>query len=169
MRFISRQIVFREIPDEISLSYLIAGCRKRCPGCHSSDSWNPMAGKELTREQLETDVRRYRGRITCVLFMGGEWHEKQLVLFLRLARSRGLKTGLYTGDDMVAKELSAHLDYLKTGSYQRRLGGLDSPETNQRLVHLPTGRVLNSYFINNWSKQHDQTQPQSIDRKTEVS
>ncbi len=37
MNYLTRQIVFREIPDEISLSYLITGCSLHCEGCHSVD------------------------------------------------------------------------------------------------------------------------------------
>lgn len=78
--------------------------------------------------------------------MGGEWHPKELLNFLRLSREQGLKTALYTGLEVIEEPLLSHLDYLKTGPYQRELGGLDSPHSNQKLINVKTGEVLNGRF-----------------------
>lgn len=148
MNYLSRQIVFREIPDEVSMSYLITGCSYRCPGCHSADSWSEKAGKLLNLETLSAHLLKYKQWITCVLFMGGEWHEQELIQFCQLARQENLKTALYTGAEQVSPALRACLDYLKTGPYVQKLGGLDSPHCNQKLINVTTGEILNSYFIN---------------------
>lgn len=34
------------------------------------------------------------------------------------------------------------LDYLKTGHYDEKLGGLDCPTTNQRFYRLESGRLI---------------------------
>lgn len=39
LHYTTEQITFQEVPNEISLSFLIAGCPLRCKGCHSADSW----------------------------------------------------------------------------------------------------------------------------------
>lgn len=148
MNYLSRQIVFREIPNEVSMSYLITGCTLRCHGCHSSDSWNAAGGKPLTLEILTVHLQKYKEWITCVLFMGGEWHEAELIQFCQFVRGQKIKTALYTGAEKVSPQLLACLDYLKTGSYVRTLGGLDSKQSNQKLVNVVTGEILNSYFIN---------------------
>lgn len=148
MNYLSRQIVFREIPDEVSMSYLITGCSYRCPVCHSADSWSEKAGKLLNLETLSAHLQKYKQWITCVLFMGGEWHEQELIQFCQLARRENLKTALYTGAEQVSPALLACLDYLKTGPYVQKLGGLDSPHSNQKLINVKTGEILNSYFIN---------------------
>ena len=39
LNYTTEQITFQEVPNEISLSFLIAGCPLKCKGCHSADSW----------------------------------------------------------------------------------------------------------------------------------
>lgn len=142
MRYLSHQITFQEVPDEISLSFLITGCPLKCPGCHSSDSWNPSHGLKLTTDSLIELITEYRLAITCVLFMGGEWHHNELFDFLKLCRGMNLKTCLYTGLDDVSEELKTQLTFLKTGSWKKHLGGLASPKTNQKLIELKTGEIF---------------------------
>lgn len=35
MKYSDAQVVFAEVPDEITLAISISGCPNRCPGCHS--------------------------------------------------------------------------------------------------------------------------------------
>lgn len=58
-----------------------------------------------------------------------------------------LKTALFTGYelDQVPAELISHLDYIKVGPYKARLGGLDSPRTNQRLIDLKNNQIITRY------------------------
>lgn len=53
----------------------------------------------------------------------------------------GLKTCLYSGADSTAffQNIIPLLDYLKVGAYDERLGGLDSPTTNQRFYQVENG------------------------------
>jgi anaerobic ribonucleoside-triphosphate reductase activating protein len=155
MKYLSRQIVFREIPNEVSLSYLISGCSLKCPGCHSSDSWSSKAGHDLSVESFKLDLDKYGEWITCVLFMGGEWQPDLLVERLKMAKQAELKTALYTGQDEVSPYLLELLDYIKTGPYIDRLGGLDSARTNQKLIDLRSGRILNSFFTRNREIHND--------------
>lgn len=143
MRFLSLQIVFSEIPDEISLAILVTGCPKRCPGCHSSDAWKNERGTELNSSVMQALLKKYEKWISTVLFMGGEWHETELIALLDLIRKSGFKTALYTGEESISEVLEAKLDFLKTGPYIQELGGLQSPLTNQILKNLNTGEILN--------------------------
>ena len=34
LRYVHEDIVWQEVPGEVSLAYSIAGCPLRCPGCH---------------------------------------------------------------------------------------------------------------------------------------
>lgn len=166
MRYVSRQIVFREIPEEISLSYMISGCGMKCPGCHSADAWSPKAGEELTLARFCGDIEKYRSQITCVLFLGGEWSSGALIERLEIARLLSLKTALYTGEYVIDDRIRSRLNYLKVGPYVRALGGLESPNTNQRLYDLSNDRCLNYYFqkhhqttaLNTTGVNHDQTE-----------
>lgn len=152
LRFTSEQIVWQEVPGEVSLAFLFSGCPLRCRGCHSADSWKAGLGTALTEDYLQSRLARYRGLISCVLFMGGEWLPQSLECLLVAVTRAGLKTCLYTGlerDELEAQSgcFIPHLTYLKTGRWMPEQGGLDSPATNQRFIHVPSGDVLNHLFI----------------------
>ncbi len=146
MNYYQKDVVFQEVPGEISLSYFVCGCPLNCSGCHSSYTWNEHSGQKLTLAVFLSDLKKYKGFLSCVLFMGGEWHEQELILYLNVARNQGLKTCLYTGLDEVSPELRDACTYLKTGRWIPQLGGLDAPSTNQRFVHTETGECLNAAF-----------------------
>lgn len=143
MNYLSKQIVFNEIPDEVSLSFLITGCQLRCAGCHSADAWNRKNGQFLSLDFLTKELERLDGIITCVLFLGGEWEPTALFEFLNLVKSRGLKTALYSGRDIVDFQITSKLDFLKTGPYISEKGGVFEPGTNQILINLNSNQILN--------------------------
>nr|WP_206663259.1 anaerobic ribonucleoside-triphosphate reductase activating protein [Ningiella ruwaisensis] len=145
------QVVFQEVPDEIALAFTITGCTLGCKGCHSTDTWDPRAGIELSEDLLQNYISTYKQYITCVLFFGGEWSLKRLLACLSYVKACGLKSCLYTGLDDVPSALKHQLDYLKTGAYIKALGGLENPETNQRFYHLPTQTNLNYKF---WKRSY---------------
>ncbi|AVJ54926.1 anaerobic ribonucleoside-triphosphate reductase activating protein [Idiomarina sp. OT37-5b] len=145
-RYCSEEVVFQEVPGEVSLAYTMTGCPVGCKGCHSADTWAVGSGLELTLDYLAQQLNRYQGFITCLAFMGGEWRPEMLKACLKLARRRGIKTCLYTGYDNVSIQLREHLDFLKTGPWVKELGGLDSPTTNQKFYDLRNQQVLNVAF-----------------------
>lgn len=149
MRFISEQVVWQEVPNETSLAFLISGCPLGCKGCHSIESWNVTSGQILTESYFLAQLQKYRGLISCVLFMGGEWLENELIHLLKLANAEGLKTCLYTGRERheLSPQILAELTYLKTGRWIAELGGLASSRTNQRFIDLRTGENLNHLFV----------------------
>lgn len=167
MRYLTSQITFLEIPDEISLSLLITGCSQRCPGCHSADSWIEKNGKDLDISVLKKLVDPYQNVLTCVLFLGGEWHQSELISLLQFCHQKKLKTALYTGQDDAASEIKANLDFIKTGSWKQSLGGLDSPNTNQKLINLSTGQIMNSLF-NAQGGQNGQIDRKSNQRENQI-
>lgn len=146
MRFESVTICFQEVPNEISLGLVITGCKLACPGCHSNHTWNQHKGQELTCASLEEMLAKYTGLITCVVFFGGEWEEENLISLLQVVKNKKLKTALYTGQDNVSPDLQANLTFLKTGKWDRALGGLSSRTTNQKFINVSTNEVLNHLF-----------------------
>jgi anaerobic ribonucleoside-triphosphate reductase activating protein len=146
MRYYQKDIVFQEVPGEISICFFICGCPLRCPGCHSPFTWNENSGNLLTTNEYVRILDQYKGSLSCVLFMGGEWHEEELAVYLKIARERGLKTCLYTGLEDVSSVLKKHLDYLKTGPWIASLGGLDSERTNQKMIQIDNKECLNQAF-----------------------
>lgn len=159
MNYKSLQITFQEVPDEISLCFLITGCPLRCRGCHSSDAWASDGGRVLTRDHFEELLEKYGDAITCVCFLGGEWEEENLRQLCRTAQRRNFKTCLYTGLEDVGEGVKEFLDFLKVGPYVPELGGLASRGTNQKFIDLKTMKILNHRFAQ--GGQHDQTRRDS--------
>lgn len=149
LRFISESVVWQEVPNEVSLAFLISGCPLGCKGCHSRESWNGNNGEPLSVAALTQRLQRYHGLISCVLFMGGEWQPEALLALLKAVQQAGLKSCLYTGREQheLPAKLLEPLTYLKTGRWIAERGGLDSLTTNQRLIDLRTGEILNHHFV----------------------
>lgn len=149
MRYVSVDVVFQEVPGEISLAYTISGCPNKCKDCHSSYTWDPNGGSILTKEKIKASVEAYSGLITCVCFLGGEWCSEELLSLLKfVSEELELKTGLYTGlDDFQDERILKYLDFLKTGPFISELGGLNSKNTNQRFLNIKTGEYQNHLFL----------------------
>ena len=143
LRYANTQVVFTEVPNEISLAINITGCTIHCKGCHSQWLWSNK-GKELTKDELHNLIENNKG-ITTVLFMGGDNFIEQLTARARNIKYHypNLKVAWYSGRDGLEdsrsfriKELMTYLDYVKVGPYIKKLGGLDSPNTNQRFYKI---------------------------------
>ena len=83
-------------------------------------------------------IERYKGLISCVCLLGEGQNPEELLTALRWIRWHGLKTCLYTGCDHIAPfdTMLPWLDYIKLGPYEKGLGGLDQPHTNQRFYRV---------------------------------
>lgn len=143
LKYANTQVVFTEVPNEISLAINITGCTIHCKGCHSQWLWSNK-GKELTKDELHNLIENNKG-ITTVLFMGGDNFIKQLTECARDIKYHypNLKIAWYSGRrdledsrNSRIKELETYLDYIKIGPYVKQLGGLDSPSTNQKFYRI---------------------------------
>jgi anaerobic ribonucleoside-triphosphate reductase activating protein len=146
MNIYKYDIVFQEVPNHIALAFYACGCPLKCPGCHSPELWTERSGFRLSLELYDELLKKYLQQADCVLFLGGEWHAKELAEFLRIALDIGYKTALYTGLDDISDDLKIHLTFLKTGAWDFTRGPLGSPTTNQVFKDLTTGSVLNHLF-----------------------
>ncbi|MCT6701212.1 anaerobic ribonucleoside-triphosphate reductase activating protein [Rheinheimera sp. 4Y26] len=149
--YYAEQVVWQEVPGETSLAFTISGCPLGCKGCHSAQSWPATAGLPLSPALLLEKLNQYRGLISCVLFLGGEWQPKLLQQLLQLCKKQGLKTCLYTGLEIPPPGLLPLLDYIKTGRWQAELGPLGTPGSNQRFYDL------NLLQEQSWKFQQDST------------
>ncbi len=142
LKFYNYDIVFQEIPDETTLAVNICNCPNRCKGCHSPHLWKDE-GMPLTTDSMDLLIRQYEGLITCVCFMGGDAEPELVNRFASFLRINypALKTAWYSGCDTLSTAIEQNnFDFIKTGHYEERLGGLKSSETNQRLYKiLPDG------------------------------
>lgn len=149
MRYSYPQIYLQEVPDEISLGLSISGCSIKCKGCHSKETWDGNFGELLTDEVLENLLTKHK-HISCVLFYGGEWLEKELINKLEICRKRGLKTALFSGLylENISRSIINKLDYLKVGPYIRALGSLASQNTNQKYYIIHNNEILEQIYLN---------------------
>lgn len=143
MKYVDKTIVFREVPDEITLAISISGCKIHCPDCHSKYLWNDI-GEELTEDILSSIIEENNG-ITCICFMGGSYDD--IVSFFKYIKYKypNLKTAWYTGESEIAinDDLLTYFDYVKIGPYIKEKGGLDSPTTNQTMYHIINKKLIN--------------------------
>lgn len=134
LKYKGYQIVFQEIPDEISLAINITGCPRKCNGCHSKYLWDDsgIPLKDDIFHLLEENI----DKISCVCFMGGDHELSELMSIIIDIRKKypDIKIALYTGDDDPPTILITALDYIKIGHYDEKFGGLSNHNTNQRLL-----------------------------------
>jgi len=147
MYYFDFQVVFKEVPGEISLCFSISGCPLKCEGCHSPHLWKEGFGTKLTENNYKKLLEKYNQYATCVLFMGGEWYENKLIQLLQIAKSYNYKTCLYTGKKEVSGKISNELTWLKTGEWIAGLGGLNDQNTNQKFIDIKTNTNQNHLFI----------------------
>jgi len=135
MKVASFDIVFQEIPGEVTLALNLSNCPCHCPGCHSPHLAQDI-GEPLNEELLDGLITRYGAMITCVAFMGGDadpLYVAQMASYIKELRIKNyeLRTAWYSGRMIFPKE--SPFDYIKLGPYVEELGGLKSEKTNQRL------------------------------------
>jgi len=143
------QVVLQEVPGEVSLCFSISGCPLRCKGCHSPFLWKEGSGSLLNKNTYLSLLNKYKNLASCVLFMGGEWHEKELVEYLKIANKNHYKTCLYTGEEQISESILNELNWIKTGKWEALKGGLDKPTTNQKFINVKTNTIQNHLFLKN--------------------
>lgn len=149
LKVASFDIVFQEIPGEVTLALNLSGCPCHCKGCHSPHLWEDT-GEELDEALLDGLVERYGTMITCVAFMGGDQAPGEVAHWAEYVkncpssighRPSSLKVAWYSGKPLTPETFNTQtsfdfplstFDYVKFGPYVEALGGLKSPTTNQR-------------------------------------
>lgn len=135
LKYTNTDIVFQEIPDEVTLAVNLSGCPCHCPGCHSPQLWGDI-GEPLTDEVIDCLLAHQPAGVSCVALMGGDANPAEVNDIASRLKQRhpNLKTAWYSGRSLLAKEVNLdNLDYVKLGPYLEHLGPLKSPKTNQRL------------------------------------
>ena len=133
LKYINTQVVFREFPDETTLAFNISNCPIHCPDCHSKYLWKDV-GTNLTIENIISELDKYNNGITCIGFMGGDFDISYLTYIVKYLKEiyPNIKYGWYSGRDYI----NPVFDYVKTGPYDKRYGGLDKKTTNQRFYKI---------------------------------
>ena len=120
LRYADYDIVFQEIPGEVTLAINLSNCPNRCKGCHSPYLMDDI-GEFLTEESLS-------------------W---LLAQFLCCRQSIApVKVGWYSGKSELPADFNmSYFEYIKLGPYVEALGGLKSAKTNQRLYRIVNGKM----------------------------
>lgn len=137
MKYLNTMITFSEFPDEIALCINITNCPFHCSGCHSPELWEDT-GTELSLKELDKLISSNKG-ITCVGFMGGDSNPAYINTLATCVKHnyKNLKVGWYSGDTKLSDIIDTHwFDYIKIGPYIKELGGLDNPNTNQKMYQI---------------------------------
>ena len=160
LKYVDTLVSFSEVPDEITLCINISQCPNNCKGCHSP--WlREDIGEDLNIESLYNLIDKNKG-VTCVCFMGGDQDPAEISNLAFAVKLRGdhlYKTAWYSGKQHIPDELSvSDFDYIKVGPYIEEFGGLDNPNTNQKMYEvckvnkLPEGFILNDITNKFWKK-----------------
>lgn len=138
IRYEKHYVTFQEVPNEVSLVLTVTGCPRRCEGCHSPWLQDHERGDDLL-DALPDLLDQYGDDITCVCFMGEGTDEDAFEKCVHMVWMRKLKVCLYSGADSFEDlpYIARFLNYIKIGHYDKRLGGLDTPGTNQRFYWNP--------------------------------
>ena len=141
LKYYNYDVVFQEVPDEVSLAINLTNCPNHCPDCHSKHLWEDI-GEELSEDETSRLVEIYRGDITCVLIMGGDASKDEVeALAHYIKHNLKLKVAWYSGRYDKPLNIS-DFDYLKFGPYLEEKGGLKSADTNQRFYKVVGGELI---------------------------
>ncbi len=139
LKYTDYDIVFSEIPNEVTLAISLSNCPHRCVGCHSPQLRADI-GEELNEKSLEKILDKYGDFITCVCFMGGDASPADVnkcAAFIQNKWKGTKQTAWYSGSNELSNQISLNnFNFIKLGQYKPDLGGLDSKNTNQRLYEI---------------------------------
>ena len=141
LKFHNYDIVFQEIPDEVTLAVNISNCPNRCTGCHSQRLWEDT-GEILDEKLLALLLEKYGNAVTCICFMGGDGSPDDVLRLAKFVKKYDKKIAWYSGNSTLHKNALTCFDYIKLGKYIEKLGGLKKPTTNQRFYRIENDTMI---------------------------
>ena len=151
LKYVNFDIVFQEIPYEVTLAINISNCPNGCPGCHSP-LLQKDTGEPLTEEFLESLLSKYGKSVTCICFMGGDSAPDEIVRFARFVHTKTMakvKIGWYSGKQNLPPSFNQeYFRYIKLGPYIEHLGSIKSTTTNQRLYKIEENGQMTDITFN---------------------
>ncbi len=137
LKYVDTKVVFRELPDEITLAINLSGCPCHCKGCHSPYLADDI-GTKLSPAQLDILIAINIG-VTAICLMGGDAYPKEVEQLAKYIKSQydKLKVGWYSGRDALPNDIDfSAFDYVKIGHYDEQYGALNEKTTNQRVYKV---------------------------------
>ena len=154
LKYYNYDIVFQEIPDEVTLAINITNCPNHCPECHSKFLWDDV-GEMLNEDSMEEIISKYRDAITCFCFMGGDREPQEVNRLAACVKEKHapIKVGWYSGKQEISKDIElCHFDFIKVGPYIDNKGSLKQRTTNQHLYKILTNQELEDITHRFWKK-----------------
>ena len=143
LKYVDTKVVFRELPDEITLAINLSGCPCHCKGCHSSYLAEDI-GEPLDLQHLTNLIDSNKG-ITCVGLMGGDANPSEVDDIAQDIKEYypELKVGWYSGRQELSKDIElSNFDFIKLGPYIEEFGPLNSKTTYQRFYKVSDGELV---------------------------
>ena len=154
LKYVNTDVVFQEIPDEVTLAINISNCPCHCPGCHSHYLWEDI-GLPLDTDAIDAFVTKYGKDITCLAFMGGDGDPKGVNMLAQYIHEEHpqFKVGWYSGRLRIPPVVKkTDFDYIKVGPYIRHLGPLGKSTTNQRMYKQNNAGTFDDITERFWRK-----------------
>ena len=154
LKYANTDVVFQEIPDEVTLAINITNCPCHCPGCHSQYLWEDI-GLPLDTDAIDRFIEKYGTDITCLAFMGGDVDPKGVNLLAQYVHEEypEYKVAWYSGRLRITSQIDkTDFDYIKIGPFIRHLGPLNKPTTNQRMYRKKADNTFEDITERFWKK-----------------
>jgi len=150
LRYSNYDIVFQEIPGEVTLAINLSNCPNGCKGCHSPYLQQNI-GEVFDRSTLKYLLDKYGNSVTCICFMGGDATPdkvEELAWFIKAKSEEKIKVGWYSGKSKLPENISVEsFNYIKLGPYIEKYGALNKPTTNQRFYKIEDGKMIDNTFL----------------------
>ena len=154
LKYVNTDIVFQEIPDEVTLAINISNCPCHCPGCHSQYLWEDI-GQPLNTDAIDDFVAQYGTDISCISFMGGDAAPREVNMLAQYIHETypQFKVAWYSGRTVISRlVVKTDFDYIKIGPYIEHLGPLKSKTTNQRMYRKTDDDTFEDITERFWRK-----------------
>jgi anaerobic ribonucleoside-triphosphate reductase activating protein len=149
LKYVDTAVTFAEFPNEVSLCINISGCPCFCDGCHSPYLSKDI-GEVLSLERLQGLIESNKG-ITLVGFMGGDSDPKEINKLAKWVRENypELHIGWYSGKQELADSVIDidNFNVIKLGGYNKLLGPLNYPTTNQRFYRIINSKMYDYTYL----------------------
>jgi len=160
LKYYNFDIVFQEIPDEVTIAVNITNCPFRCPECHSPHLRENI-GIELNEAEIDKLIKPYANALTCFCFMGGDRYPFEIDRLSRYIKDKYgykntygnpfIKTAWYSGNTSIVDGLQIiDFDYIKIGPYLKEFGPLKSKTTNQVLYKIHSDGKMDDITSRFW-------------------
>ena len=107
VKYYNFDIVFQEIPDEVTLAVNITNCPNHCVGCHSPHLHGNV-GFDLDEKEIDQLLEKYGKQITCFCFMGGDATPQEVARLASYVRTKAaLKVAWYSGKPQLPDTFAA--------------------------------------------------------------